>query len=738
MQIEPQTDAPLTDEDIAAQEREQLQELYGVVAKRRDEWVAHRAQSGIESEWKRAEALYEGQDAAQEDDTNPLATTLKNGPSGRKKATQQRSRVVVNIVGPAVETATSRVCEILLPVDDKNWGLRPTPNPRLSAQAKDDRPIVDASGQQVDTVSAVAGRVQQRAKESCSAMEREIDDQLTESNYNGECRKVIASSTKLGTGVIKGPFVVRREKRSWQMMDGRHQKQVVEDYRPSSVYVSCWNVFPDPACGDDIQRGEGLYEKKDLTRKELRQLAKRPGYDPDAVRRVLMQRPQRLQTVDGRINKSEATEDLYEVWEYHGDLDSESMSFLQPRLNGYQDTDPLEVRSGCLILVNDIVIGLLPMLTADNSLPYDFFQWKKREGSPWGSGVAKAKEIQQRVINASWRQVMDNAGLTTGAQFVINKDMIVPEDGTYTIYNNKVWLAKSDVADVRQAFTVIQIDSRIAELLKITEAAMAFADQESGVSPMMQGEQAQAAETLGGMTMRWTNANGVMRLRVKLFDDQITRPHLARYYDWNMESSEKEEIKGDFEVDARGSSTLIERDIANQAMTNIAQLSSVPSYAPYFKPSGSLRAILKSWKVNPDDHMKTEEECDAIDEAIKAQAEQGPSADPKIEAQMAMKQMDMDNAAAEREAKMALAQQQDAASERSIQYNSQREQGEYSIAMTKEQNARDLELLKLSTAERTTAQQLQAQRGIKELEIDSKHQLFNAEAQIKAQQGSGI
>ena len=95
---------------------------------------------------------------------------------------------------------------------------------------------------------------------------------------------------------------------------------------------------------------------------------------------------------------------------------------------------------------------------------------------------------------------------------------------------------------------------------------MELADQETGVPTIMQGEKGAAPDTVGGMQMLMNSANVVLRRLVKQFDDMVTRPHIRRYYDYNMLYGEDEEIKGDFSVDARGSSALMVRAPAHYAM----------------------------------------------------------------------------------------------------------------------------------------------------------------------------
>ena len=75
---------------------------------------------------------------------------------------------------------------------------------------------------------------------------------------------------------------------------------------------------------------------------------------------------------------------------------------------------------------------------------------------------------------------------------------------------------------------------------------------------MLQGSQGGVTpDTVGGMQMLLNNTNVVLRRLVKNFDDMVTKPHIRRYYDYNMAYNENEEVKGDFNILARGSSALL-------------------------------------------------------------------------------------------------------------------------------------------------------------------------------------
>jgi hypothetical protein len=82
-----------------------------------------------------------------------------------------------------------------------------------------------------------------------------------------------------------------------------------------------------------------------------------------------------------------------------------------------------------------------------------------------------------------------------------------------------------------------------------------------------------------------------------MFDACITEPHIRRYYAWLMQYGEDPEEKGDFNIVARGSTALVERDIQSQEMIAVLQLCLNPSYGK--DPERAMDEYLKSRRFDP-------------------------------------------------------------------------------------------------------------------------------------------
>ncbi len=717
-------DQVMTAEQFDEMQRQEVEKLNGLFVKLRDEWVQHRSTNGVEKRWRRNAQLYWGEKT---ESTGEFENTLRNGPPARKAQDGNRSRVVINIVRPKVDQAVARMCEILFPVDDRNWGIKPTPIPEMAGMSKDNRETVDpATGEPTGfTVAEEAKAITEAAKEASEGMERSIDDSLTECKYNGESRKGVEDGVRLGTMVMYGPFPARQTSKVWlPLPDGTQMLQINESVVPASCRLDPWDTFFDPACGNDHQRGRGFYFRRNVTRREIRQLVGLPGFNKEALREVLRQPPNRLRVSEQRVLRDTVKEDSYEMWTYHGEIEPEEMESISSQMEG----DPLkDVSFGVLIMINDKIVGAMESWVADKTLPVDVWCWRKSDDSPYGYGLPDELEHQQRVVNSAWRQVMDNGRTSLGGQIVMKRGMVVPQNGSYEIVPNKIWLAKDELDDVSKAFSVFEFNSHLNELLAIANAAMQFADGEANMPQLMGGEKGTAPETVGGMVMLYNNANTVLRQRVKLFDDGITRPHISRYYDWKMANDPDPKIKGDFEVDARGSTALIERDIQNQALLNLANITNNARYAPHLRERDELKAILKAFKINPEEIMKPE---DQVEQEQAAAAEQGAPQDPRVASAQIKAEVDMAKIEDGKEARALQAQQ--------IEYNKEREQGEYEIAMTEASIDRDTALIKMDQDATLTREEIASRERLEALKIDNERQLFNAEAAIKVNQGSGI
>lgn len=729
---------PIDEQARLEQQEERLQTFGHNLGKQRDEWIRDRYAAGVDKRWLEDLDQYNSKDQVNRAASQMMTSVEQGYPVTTQHSKPHRSTVFIGMTRQKTNAAEARVADILLPTDDRNWGIQPTPEPVLMGMTQDENPAIDPNTRQPVTdpngqplrKKDLARAVMEMARKKADAMQTEIDDQLVQCDYNGELRKLIHDSAVLGTGVVKGPVVTNRTRKAWHAMtDGYgetvQQVEIVAELSPASFRVDPRNCFPDPGCGENIHDGKGMFERQKLTAKQIRDLAKQPGYMRSQLRKVLEEGPKRSATFQELENEEtrDLARDTYEMWEYWGEVDHEDLEAAGINVG---EKDVLRSLSACVVMINNTVVKAYMNPLEDGALPYDFYVWEKVAGSCWGYGVPYLMRAQQKVLNAAWRQMMDNAGVSSGPQIVMNPNVIQPADKQWQLSSRKIWFATDDMDDVRKAFATFEFNSHQPELQSIIKMASELADAETGVPTIMQGEKGAAPDTVGGMQMLMNSANVVLRRLVKQFDDMITRPHIRRYYDYNMLYNEDEEIKGDFQIDARGSSALLIRDIQNQAILNLLAAAANPVFGMYIDPQKLFEKALQAQHIDPAEIFKSPEEIEQIKEQQKQAATQQPP-DPRIAAAQIRAQADAQRMQAQNQGDMA-------------ELNVRLAIKQADIAARREELGmqRELEMLKLANSQHLTLEQIKAKLADTAIRERGKRELFAAEQRLKLVAGSGI
>lgn len=620
----------------AAQDQVDRREKLGeVLIKHRNAAITFRRTSGIETQWAEDQAYYEGSDESSKTDYYKGSST--SGGLIAKQKTAYKSKVFLNITRPYVETAASKVIEVLSPADDKSWSLSPSSVPNLPEKPS---ALVVVAQEQLAAAGAPAAAGQppaemnpleealKQAKNAAKGAQIWIEDKLQECQFQASLRAVVDESSRLGTGIIRGPVpTVRRSIKT----DMNGDVVVLEEIVPESRPVSVWDAYPDPACGDNIHNGQFFVEHDRMVEKQVRDLVGQPGYNEEALLFVLEEGPRQSGNAGMALaphDSQDPSADRYHVWYYYGFLKREDVQAMNCACSEFDEIKNIGVPV-IVTMINDTPVKahLNPM--SDGRFPYDFMCWQRVAGSPFGIGIARQIRSCQAILNSHVRAMMENAGLSSGPQIILARGSILPADGVWTITPRKIWYLKpdADIQDVQQALASIVIPSIQGDLLQAIDFALKMAENVTGLPILLQGQQGAngVPETLGGMQLLVANASSLLRRMARIFDDNLITPHIRAYYSYMMSYADDQSIKGDFKVVAHGSTALIARDQRNQFMVSTApQMLANPAWG--IDPTRLFKQIAKiNGMDSPEDIMFTVEEMKTMQEAQQA------AVDPKLQ-----------------------------------------------------------------------------------------------------------
>ena len=507
-----------------------------------------------------------------------------------------------------------------------------------------------------------------QAVQRAEAMTEEMRDQLKHCDYNAQCRDIIRDACQIGIGVMKGPAIDGRPVKRWEVLEnGDAVLSVASENAPRFWRVDPWSFFPDPEarCPEEA---EDFFERHLMTAKQLRALAMHAGFDQNAIRAVLATKAKEpmpsyhTELLDLTQQTTTTAAGRYHVWEYRGALTGQDFLNLCQAM-GVDPRDKLNTRdpedmaegedhdAGMDEDGNDLVdeFGADPlqeipvtiwfcerqilsfsMHPLDSGEPiYSVFTIERDETSMFGLGIPYLLRHAQHALNAAWRAMMDNAGLASGPQIEVNQQIVEPADGQYTLTPRKVWLRRPNAPPNEPGIRSYSIVDNQQSMANIIGMARQFVDEESSMPQIAQGEQgAHVTKTAFGMSILMNSANIIFKRVVKNFDDDVTVPNIRRLYHWNMQFSTKPHIKGDFEVDAVGSSTLLVREIQAQNLVALGTMfTQNPRFAPLVKDMPLAREIARAHLIPADRILLNETEYEDYLAEMAAQAEQP---DPEI------------------------------------------------------------------------------------------------------------
>lgn len=595
--------------------------------------------------------------------------------------------------------ASARIGDMLFPTNAPNWAMRPTPYPNVpmdlimeeyQKQQKAEAPPPEQvppeqslMGQMPANQMAMGGEqggpmmamnappqvepdyatlAMKVASRRCRKMVVRIRDVLAENDYAKAGRESIMDGCKVGTGILKGPYVRFQTKRSYEnLSDERGSVAAIKVERvevPGVSRVSPWMFFPLRArC---IEECEGAYELHILTATQLRKMVKTHGFYPKQINKVLKTRPS-LGAVES-IMAQRATitnysmsryDQSYAAWEYQGVIDGKVL-----RMMGFdvaEDDDLTSFYGAVWFIDNEIVRIDMSPLEADSSLPYHVWNYEEDETNIFGFGVPFVMRDDQFVIDMIWTSILHNVSVSAGPQIAIEKGVLIPADKSYNVRGPKLWYKNDVDVPMNQAIDAVIIPSTVDSTMPVYQQALQNADSNTNL-PLMLGDGGASGsqQGLSGMAqitvMNQTNI--VQRQAAHAWDDNITDRLVTKLYHWFMQSDnpEDQDIKGDYDVEVRGASHLLVKDTqAQHAQLLLSMAAGDPTLAAMLHLDELYRIYLNFLDISVDALLKTPEQIEAD------QATQQP--DPMQQAEIAKTNAEAELASAKAQEIMAEAQQ---------------------------------------------------------------------------------
>lgn len=638
--------------NAALDSRQNQPVILGLVGYLRECWdVANMAKEPIKNEMLRAlrqrNGEYEGDKLAQ-----------IRGQGG--------SEIYMMITEVKCRAAESWLRDILLDSGTPPWDLNATPIPDLSpAQSRaiqsefaekvlemvqrfGKAPTQAEMSEMKEMVSQdYRFRVLREAQARADRMKVKIEDQFAQGGWEKAFNDFITDLVTYPCAFIKGPVVRRQRILGWKTLpDGTTAVESKEQLAPEYERVDPFRIYPEPGI-TDINEGY-LFEHHPMTRMDLADLIGVPGYDEDAIRKVLeIGNGQSWINEDVELQKDEEERkfyaymrptEIFDALEFWGKVSGKML--LEWGMTPEDVPDPAREYDANVWIVGNYVIKAVLNYDPLGEKPYTKTSFIKCPGAFWGKGIPKIIEDLQSVCNAAARALVNNMGISSGPQVEVNLERIPANEDITQLSPWKIWQVTNDpMGSSAPAVRFTQPENNAQTLVGVYEKFSRLADDHSGIPAYVYGDLnvQGAGRTSSGLSMLMGAAGKGIRQVVMHIDMDIVKPIVTRQFIYNMRYDEDESIKGDVEVIAKGAINLAVKETVNIRRIEFLNATANPVDLEIIGKDGRaaiLREVAKGLQMPVDDIIPSREKSVA-EERMEAQtmalaAQQAPEGTPTL------------------------------------------------------------------------------------------------------------
>jgi len=455
-------------------------------------------------------------------------------------------------------------------------------------------------------------------------MEKKIHDQLEESNAKKQLRSAMFESALFGTGIMKGPFAVDKEYPNWDE-DGTYTP--IFKTVPQTSNVSIWNFYPDPDA-NNMDEAEYVIERHKMSRSQLRALKRRPFFRANAIDKSLAQGEMYNKEWWEHVMEDNAEEDRaerFEILEFWGYVDKDVLENNDVDIpDELKDVEQVSVN---VWICNNHVLRLVMNPFTPAYLPYYATPYEMNPYSIFGVGIAENMDDTQTLMNGFMRMSVDNAALSGNLLIEVDETNLVPGQDL-SVYPGKVFRRQGGAPG--QGIFGTKFPNVSNENMQMFDKARQLSDESTGLASFSHGQTGVSGvgRTASGISMLMNAANGSIRTVIKNVDDYLLGPLGKAFFSFNMQFDFDSEIKGDLEVKAQGTESLMANEVRSQRLMQFMQTVSNPTLAPFARMDYIVREIAKSMDLDPDKVANSMSQAAVQAEILKKFQEQNPPPPP--------------------------------------------------------------------------------------------------------------
>ncbi len=498
------------------------------------------------------------------------------------------SEIFMKLTGAKVFAAKSWIADIYSPSGDRPWTLETTPIPELPPNLEKELTQKAVQGAMSLNVPLEAmqrliekhrkrllDELEMEAKERADGMADYIEDQLIQADFHTQFDAFLDDFVTYPYAVFKAPIYRKTTALKWvDIGTGQYVPQTTEKILRKVRRVSPFDIYPSPASTGI--NDHWVIEHHRLTPSDLTNMRGAAGYSNANIAKALLQYRQgglrewvwgdtERDRLEGRDSLMAQTETI-DALEWSGKVSGQML--LEWGMKPEKIPDPYDEYQVSVMLVGNYVIRAV--LNPDPRKLSDYFKacWRSVPGSFAGEALPEILSDCQDLCNAAIRALANNMGISSGPMMYYFGDRLVAGQDITQLHPWKtIGVTESRTGSSTVPVGWFQPDSNASELLTIYERFSAYADAVSGIPAYAYGSDqgAGAAKTASGLSMLMNAASKGIKQAIRAIDLDVIEPMVEKMYIHAMlDDTVDYAIKGDLNIKARGSQSLLHKEANNQ------------------------------------------------------------------------------------------------------------------------------------------------------------------------------
>jgi len=476
------------------------------------------------------------------------------------------SHIYIGLSRTKANAAFARITDL---ISDDFWDILPTPVPESERKLEGIPNFID------------------EMKARAEAMKTEISDKLIDLDFDGHLKSAVLEACIIGTGVMKVTPGVKKIERWGFTSDtdtGISEWDVIKSETPYPVMgsPSVFDIFPDPYATREEDMS-GVFERHVLNRRQFAELKDDSRFDVDKIDEILEQSangnhvPLYHETERRSLAKNQDTTaaggDRYDVIEYWGLVTGRMLK--SAGVEGVED-DSETLWANCWVCAGKTLLAKISPLKKQK-IPYSFFVYSRIPHQFFGVSPVRMIRHTQGMLNGSMRAMLDSMVLSAYPISEINVTMLQDGQDPSVITPGMTYLRDSGDPSV-PAVRWFSPQAPTSQLLSIVGMLSQFADNESALPSYAYESQSNANTTSSGLSMQLGTAKLPIKAVVKNLENCVSKV-IHAMYDFEMQFSDNDAIKGDLDISVMGTSAIVAKEQKSQALMQFLNIVSNPQDA---------------------------------------------------------------------------------------------------------------------------------------------------------------